>query len=133
MPGTHKIRIRGPWGYSLPDGTTGVVKLPAPLNDACESARFSRFFNWLAELDPDERVVLVFTAYGGTGSVWLNGAVLGDLSGDRAEFEVGTRLLPRNEIETQLDFSELAPEAPRGLWGDVCLEVRSGPDHHSGD
>ena len=126
MTQPHQIRIRGPYSYQLPGGDAGSVKLPAAWEKPDEHVVFSRRFNWLAELEPDERVYLVFDGYGGSGPVSVNGRVLGDLASDPAEFEVTQLLQARNELEVSLSFQGLGDQ-PRGLWGNVMLEVR-----HSG-
>lgn len=118
----HRIRIRGPWQYQLEDGSEGSMKIPGLWQGEATAVRFLRRFNWLAELEPQERVLLVFTGYGGTGLLEVNGTKLGELSGGPAEFDVTNLLQPRNDIA--LSLSMHAVEPPRGLWGDVVLEVR---------
>ena len=124
MSKPHQIRIRGPYLYRLPSGDEGSVKLPAAWGKPGENVVFSRRFNWLAELEPDERVYLVFDGYGGSGPVSVNGTALGDLTNSPAEFEVTQLLQPRNELEVSLSFQGLGDQ-PRGLWGNVMLEVRT--------
>jgi hypothetical protein len=124
MSEPHQIRIRGPYSYRLASGEQGSIKLPAAWEKPGENVVFSRRFNWLAELEPNERVYLVFDGYGGSGPVSVNGIVLGDLTSGPAEFEVTELLQPGNELEVSLSFHEPA-DRPRGLWGHVMLEVRT--------
>ena len=86
---------------------------------------FVRNFNWLAELQDNERVWLVFAGYGGSGTLKVGGTNLGALDGGQSEFEITTLLQPRNLMEVELEFGD--EEQPPGLWGDVRLEVRLEP------
>jgi hypothetical protein len=97
--------------------------------DAAGTARFRRRFNRPTNLDPDERVFLVFGGLAGWVRVSLNGAELGSLSAghDPAEFDVTPRLAPRNTLDVEVTFDPAAVAGrPGGLWAPVALEIR-GP------
>ena len=127
MSEPHRIRIRGPWTFVAADGESGTVKLPAVWEHRTTDVRFSRKFNWLAELDESETVFLVFAGYGGKGEVSLHDNKLGDLTGEPVSFAITNLLQPSNPMEVSLSFTDLAEDTPAGLWGDVFIEVRRGP------
>jgi hypothetical protein len=113
----HRIRLRGPWEYDAGEAH-GKLALPAatPLAGA---VRFSRRFGYPGRIDGDERVWLVLDGLAGPATVALNGTELGSARGD-AEFDVTSRLQPRNEVAVTLS------DLPAGgsPWQEVCLEVR---------
>lgn len=121
----YQIRLRGPWGYASPTGTPGSMKLPAPWAGDETQVSFSRKFNWIAELENNERVFIVFAGYTGTGEVSLNDRPLGPMTGTPAEFEITPLLQPGNMLKVDMSFDSCDPSAPRGLWGNVILEVRT--------
>lgn len=125
MTKPHCIRLKGPWQFALPDGTEGTFKAPAAFAEPAESVVFSRRFNWVAALEPNERVFVVFTGFGGTGSVDLNGSGLGELDSPPGEFEITPLLQPGNELRVSMEFESVDDGQPRGLFGDVRLEVRT--------
>ena len=122
---THTIRIRGPWTYRLQGGEEGSMKIPGAWDGDETQVTFVRGFNWLAELEPTESVWLVFRGYGGAGPVSINGTCIGELTSGPAEFELTAILKPRNEMQLSMSFDSCPKDAPRGLWGDVALEVRT--------
>lgn len=123
MTNPHKIRLRGPWPYCLPDGSEGTQKMPSEWAGQEGRVVFKRRFNWLAALEPSERVWLVFTEYGGTGPAHLNDSLLGKLAKAPAEFDITEQLKPVNELSVELSFDD-GPET-KGLHGYVQLEVRN--------
>lgn len=125
MAEPHKIRIRGPWKYRFENGDEGTVTLPAEWTQTgAGSVTFSRAFNWVAELQANQHVFIVFTEYGGSGPVSVNGTALGQLPGEAISFEITSLLQPRNQLVVQLSFEGVPDDASRGLCGDVCLEIR---------
>jgi hypothetical protein len=80
----HRIRLAGFWSSApLPDGRV----------------RHARRFGRPRTLDPGETAWLVGTGPAGSGMIWLNGALLGDVTADEPfAFDVTTRLQPRNEV-----------------------------------
>lgn len=125
MQEPYRIRIRGPWQYELENGESGTVRVPGPWQMDRPSAQLRRHFNWLAQLTEFERVFIVFTGCGGTGRVCVNDTELGYLEPTSTTFEITDRLLPRNLLTIEMSFESLAPGQPRGLWGDVLLEIRT--------
>jgi hypothetical protein len=91
------------------------------LGDFAGRVRFVRRFGYPGRIDAHERVWLVFDGVADRATVRLNGADLGEHSGDGSfEFEVTNQLRPRNEL-----IVEVEGDARRGgLWGEVALEVR---------
>ncbi len=91
-------------------------------------ATFSRRFHRPTNLEPHERVFLVFEGIGGAGRVRLNDEPLGQVTlNDRPiEFDVTGRLAPFNRIDVELQFtpSDTVP-SQGGLYGAVALEIRS--------
>ena len=145
MP-THRIRLIGPWEYSwtpdagLPNDATEASQVPAAgsVKMPCDwlslfgtksvVATFSRRFHRPTNLEPHERVFLVFEGIGGAGRVTLNDEPLGQVTlNDRPiEFDVTRRLAPFNRMDVELQFTP-ADTAPSqgGLYGAVVLEIRS--------
>lgn len=143
---THRIRLIGPWEYAW----TPTASLPTEVNEASDVpatgnvrmpcdwlslfgtksgvATFSRRFHRPTNLEPHERVFLVFEGIGGAGRVGLNDEPLGQVAlTDRTiEFDVTGRLAPFNRMDVELQFtpSETAP-TQGGLYGAVVLEIRS--------
>ncbi len=128
MSPPHRIRIRGPWKYRLPSGQTGTTTLPAKWEGRAPELTLSRHFNWPAKLEPNERVFLVFAGYGGHGAVDVNESEVGRLDGHSSSFDITRLLRPGNELQIRLSFATLGQDEPRGLWGDVLLEVRTDPE-----
>ncbi len=125
MTDTHSIRLHGPWEYTLANGESGTIKIPAAIETTGDHATISRRFNWVAAIQPDERVFVVFTAVGGTGSVELNGTRLGTIEVPPTEFEITGLLQPGNQLRMVLRLDEFPANLPRGFVGSVRLEIRS--------
>ncbi len=96
--------------------------MPAAWNGPDGVVIFKRRFNWVAALEPNERVVLVFTGYSGTGPVSLNESPLGELAESPTEFDITERLKPGNELLVELTIGGEGETA--GLYDYVLLEVR---------
>ncbi|MFK7819327.1 MAG: hypothetical protein AB8G99_11465 [Planctomycetaceae bacterium] len=128
MSEPYRIRLRGPWQFVDSEGTEGTQKLPTQWLGPKTSVRLTRKFNWIAELEPSERVFVVFAGYGGVGSVTVNEQKLGSLPGGPAEFDISPLLQSGNLLEVALDFEALPEDTTCGLWGDVLLEVRTVAD-----
>ena len=122
----HRIRLRGPWQYEALCGAAsrGRLFLPAPLcqsplADHAGPVRFMRRFGYPGQIDSDERVWLLFDGLTSPAALTLNGADLGTAT-DRAEFDITSRLLSRNELTVDLTVSP-GQAIP---WNEVWLEVR---------
>jgi hypothetical protein len=90
------------------------------LTDFRGCVRFRRRFGYPGRIDAHERVWLVFEGVVDRAEVRLNEEVLGEHAGDGPfEFEVTSRLRPRNELSVEVDGDERG-----GLPGEVALEVR---------
>ena len=91
-------------------------------------ATFSRRFHRPTNLEPHERVFLVFDGIGGEGRITLNNEPLGqvELTDRPIECEVTSRLLAFNQVDVALQFtpSDTVP-SQGGLYGTVALEIRS--------
>lgn len=125
MSKPHQIRIRGPWTFRLENGDQGSMKIPGPWERDESQVTFVRGFNWLARLEPAESVWLIFQGYAGCGPVSVNGTQIGELTDGPAAFELTSLLQPRNELRISMNFEAVPEQSPRGLWGDVALEVRT--------
>jgi hypothetical protein len=141
----HRIRLRGPWeceplarAIRKSDGHSERVTqdLPPPgrmilpcrwseggLADFAGRVRFRRRFGSPRQLDPQERVWLIFAGVDGVALVSLNGRFLGRHDAQMPvpfEFEVTELLQQRNELVVDVE----AAADTGGLWGEVALEVR---------
>lgn len=147
MP-AHRIRLRGPWEYEWlapplqpPEqqdrsdtkcpAAQGRVKMPIDwrslFGDRVGKVRFRRRFGCPTNLEPHERVFLVFDGIGGEAQVTLNDRPLGAIAAekDTAEFEVTGLLNWRNQMTVDIDFDPArSPGRPGGLWAAVVLEMR---------
>ena len=138
----HRIHLKGPWQYEpLRSVEPNAVshELPPPgratmpctwqqmLGDFRGVVRFVRPFHRPTNLDPNERVFVVFLAVGGHGEVRLNGQPLGRLetrTGPQAA-EITDHLCPDMQLSIDLEFISTDAAIPGGLWGPVALEIRS--------
>lgn len=145
------MNLKGPWDYEWLSGHTprsepstgtppgsapaagGRIKLPAEwrsvFGSSAGTVRFRRRFGRPTNLDPDERVDLVFDGVGGAVRVLLNGQPLGLIrdTDAAARFDVTTLLQPRNEVTVDVAFDPSRhPDKPGGLWAAVALEIRVG-------
>jgi beta-galactosidase/beta-glucuronidase len=140
----HRIRLKGPWEYEWRSSSatadaataaigfprTGRVKMPASWQDAfgdeAGEVKFRRRFQKPTNLDPHERVSLVFDGIGGTGRVALNGQELGSVtaSDDTQRYDVTLLLQASNELLVELAFEpRQSGSATGGLWGPVVIEI----------
>ena len=90
---------------------------------ACFRRRFGRPTN----LEPHERVFLVFDGIGGAARVTLNDRCLGtiDAENETAEFDVTGLLNWRNQMTVEIEFDPARSRGrPGGLWAPVVLEIR---------
>src|SRR5579871_370288 len=106
MP-THRMHLKGPWEYEvqmdspspasqpkpalspkaavepLKVSATGTIRMPstweAAFGDYRGAIRFQRRFQKPTNLDPEERVFVVFDGIGGTARVTLNDQELGEI------------------------------------------------------
>jgi hypothetical protein len=93
----------------------------AGLTDFAGRVRFRRRFGYPGRIDAHERVWLVFDGAADRAEVRLNGAALGEHTGDGPfEFEVTSLLRPRNELLVEVTGAS----ATGGLYGEAALEVR---------
>jgi hypothetical protein len=113
LPGEHRVHMPTTW-QSLFGDTAGT-------------ARFRRRFHRPTNLDPDERVFLVFDGIGGRAEIRLNGRQFSsiDAAACPAGFDVTALLAPRNELTVDVVFDpDKVPGQPGGLWAPVALEIR---------
>ena len=124
-------------------GTTnapaGRVKMPADWESLFgrQAGRvvFRRRFHRPTNLDPNERVLLVFEGVGGIARVELNGQALGTATDreTRTAFEITELLQPGNEISVDIEFDPVtSPSRRGGLWGPVAIEIFVVRDTASG-
>jgi hypothetical protein len=121
----HRIRLRGPWECEA-EGPGDARRITMPcrwrdlgLNAATEYARCRRRFGLPRQLDPHERVWLVFENAAAVQGVDLNGHTFTNGT-TTCEFEVTELLRDRN-------FLTLVVRNPGNdthLWEEVALEVR---------
>jgi len=145
----YRILLRGPWVCEplaraernaagtlvWSDGAlpaSGTVRLPASwqglFGDFRGRVRFRRRFHPPSNIEPSDRLFIVFGAVGGTGVVTLNGRDLGrlDVAAGKTTFDVTGLLQVNNELAIELEFTDSAAEsAPGGLFGVGALEIRS--------
>ena len=145
----HRILLRGPWEFewlsddvkqsqrhepieknTLP-ATSGRVQMPTDwqslFGNMRGTARFRRHFHRPTNLEPHERVFIVFDGVGGTGHVELNGQRLGnvDLQNPQVDFDVTDCLSQSNSLVVELQCGTGDDELQaRGLWGPVAVEIR---------
>jgi beta-galactosidase/beta-glucuronidase len=88
---------------------------------------FRRRFHCPTNLEPDDRVWLVFDGVGGEGTISVNGEVVGRLqsSGEPQRLDVATRLQPFNEATVELEFDPAGEQNPGGLFAPVAIEIES--------
>lgn len=136
------MHLKGPWQYQLLADSSddsrpsagrpeqaGRIKLPADWQECFGEfrgrVRYERHFNRPTNLDPEERVYVVFEEIGGQASVQLNETDLG-IAGNKPgpfEFEIKDLLQQRNLLCVEVEF--LAENEPGGLWAPVAIEIRS--------
>jgi hypothetical protein len=122
----HVIRLRGPWNYEA---------VARSLESDRSGVRCTRRFNCPTNLDPLERVWLVFDGLEREARVTLNDQPLGELGSPAPlhELEITPVLLEHNvlAVEVSLRPEELADIEVRGrraggaggLFGEVRLEI----------
>ena len=146
----HRIRLRGPWEYSVIQSSaldvaypTGRVHLPSDWSETLGPGfrgrvAYRRHFNSPTQLDAHERVWLVIEGVDPRGTVTLNGRPLGEVKGYGlfAEFDITAELKPRNDLALEVELSEVTPdgipplrpgreEMAGGPIGEVYLDIRS--------
>jgi hypothetical protein len=136
------MHLRGPWEFEIladetarlgtETSTRGMLRLPISWQEAWGdfrgTVRFLRRFHAPTNLDPHERVFVVFDGVGGSASVSANEKLLGSIPENvgTAEFEITPLLAPNNQLVVELRFLATGEAAPQGgLWGPVALEIRS--------
>jgi beta-galactosidase/beta-glucuronidase len=130
------MHLKGPWGYEpVPPASTplaGTAKLPAAwqaiVGDFRGQLRFRRRFHQPTNLDPHERVCVVFDGVGGLARVAVNGQVLGTIPAGQGtgEFEITRLLKPNNELLVEIEYAPVDGDpTPGGLWGPVALEIHA--------
>ena len=124
----HRIRLRGPWEYSIPDRdeSAGRVHLPfilseTNLRDYAGPVRFTRAFGYPGRIDADERVWLVIAELAGKAKIVLNERDCGNHPAGFVEIDATSLLSNRNRLEIEMS---LVPEQ-KSLWEDVALEIRA--------
>ncbi len=143
----HRMYLKGPWQYewlsregspkseagSIDHTGTGKVKMPASWQACFGSVlgrvRFRRRFHRPSNLEPHERVFVVFDGVGGAADVKVNGAEMGSIfnASEPVSFDVTNVLETSNELVVDIEFdSNSADEGAGGLWAPVAIEVRAG-------
>ena len=98
--------------------------------DRSGRARFLRRFGRPTNLEPHERLFLMFDGIGGAARVALNNGLLGtiDAKNETAQFEVTGLLNWRNVMTVEIEFDPAhSPGRRGGLWAPVVLEIRWEP------
>ena len=142
----HVIRLRGPWEIEplarfveagagehgevtgdLPAG--GKTLVPGDWAellgaDFLGRARYTRRFNCPTNLDPHERVWLVFDGVNEEAQVTLNGQPLGQFTAGQCPhpFEITRLLVPHNVLVVEV-CRRTASDHCGGLVGEVRLEI----------
>ena len=118
---SHRINLRGPWDFTWQQDSAdpadqpavskaGTATMPrewtALFGDVAGTAQFRRKFHRPTNLDPHERVLIVFTELRGTGNVRLNESPLGEFNADGGlvDFEITTAMKPFNELIVDVSF-----------------------------
>ena len=85
---------------------------------------FSRRFHRPTNLEPHERVLIVLTGVGGSGTIRLNGDSLLEFSdADSVEADVTNKLEAFNLLEIEVEHQPIAGKLG-GLHSPVVLEIR---------
>lgn len=128
---THRINLRGPWDYEFDGGVSGTQAMPREwrtlFNDRAGTATFRRKFHRPTNLDPHERVLIVFTEVAGSGRVSINGDHVGEFTahGELVDFEITKLLKPFNELTVEIAFDPAADGRQQGgLFGVTSIEIR---------
>jgi hypothetical protein len=135
----HRIRLIGPWEFawrtSTGDGAeldgkaaSGTIKMPCDWQSIFGSrggkVAFSRRFHRPTNLEPHERVLIVLTGVGGSGTIRLNGDSLLEFSdADSVEADVTNKLEAFNLLEIEVEHQPIAGKLG-GLHSPVVLEIR---------
>ena len=131
----HRIRLRDPWEVSVGESAewsrTDLDSAWARFGGRpAGRVRFRRRFSRPSGLEPGDEVRLVIEAPVVSGTVVLNGNVLGVVEPSEfpAEFAVGDRLQDGNLLEVDVVTAETdASDLPAGPWKLVVLEIRPAP------
>lgn len=122
----HRIRLRGPWEYRGEESASPRrITMPCRWRDLGVEAstvrvQCQRRFGLPRQLDPYERVWLVFETATAIQSVDLNAHLLARGTATSCEFDVTEFLRDRNLLT--LEVSNPGEDAP--LWEEVALEIR---------
>jgi hypothetical protein len=95
--------------------------------DRAGTARFTRWFNWVAHPDGETRVAVVFHGVGGRGEVRVNDAKVGTIGVgfDPIALDIVRHLRRRNELVVELTFDPRTSVPPGGLYDVVALQIES--------
>ena len=129
----HRMHLKGPWECEALSGegapAAGRVKLPQAWEEAWSAfrgeMRYRRRFHRPTNLDPHERVWIVFDGVGGSARVAVNSQELGCIAADSefpARFEITPLLQGSNELVVDVSFGSEA-SGPGGLWAPVAIEI----------
>jgi hypothetical protein len=122
----HRIRLRGPWECEAPLGADPRrIHLPCRWEQLVPpayrgSVRLVRRFGYPGRLDAFEHVWLSCTGVTAQAAVALNGQSLGTAPSGSFEYDVTSRLGPRNHLEVLL----VAETTAGPVWEEVALEIR---------
>jgi hypothetical protein len=131
----HRMHLKGPWEFEPVAGDhpppAGRVKLPQSWEDTWGefrgAIRYRRRFHRPTNLDPHERVWIVFDGMGGSAQVAVNSRQLGVILPGApfpARFEVTPLLQANNELVVDVAFGGDV-SGPGGLWAPVAIEITS--------
>lgn len=133
----HRINLKGPWGFQplesvepSPLPAAGTVKFPADwqsfLGDFRGRTLFTRTFNRPTNLEPQERVNLVFEGVSGQALVTLNGKSVGEIvnATEPVRFDITEVLELHNRLQIEMRWDGPV-NLPGGLWAPVALEILS--------
>jgi hypothetical protein len=122
----HCIRLRGPWDVESLSGDAPPRRVTMPCRGAdlgfAGQVRCRRSFGLPRQIDPHERVWLVFEGAGAVREIVLNEQPLvltGEESG-KFEFEVTPLLVRRNQLQVVAEAST----SETLLWDEIFLEIR---------
>ena len=139
MP-SHQIQLKGPWEVfhpatpvdAAPPRSDSVTRtMPQGwrelFGDVGGTARFQRKFHRPSNLEPHERVFLVFKGIRGQSRISLNRSLIGEFvaTGDAIEVDISSRMHSFNLIDVEIAFEPAQqPTLPGGLFGVVALDIR---------
>lgn len=131
----HRIHLRGPWECRVPWNSPESISVKMPGDAAAQlpgvggRVRFERQFQFPAQLSETEWVDLVFDGVGSSGTVELNGEILGTLTpaDSPQRFAVTFKLKKSNRLAVEVELAGYGETttAPTGLYAPVALEIRA--------